>query len=278
MHDINLITTIAFGLSAALVCGLIAKLCGLSPIVGYLIAGMVVGPYTPGFVGDVALAKQLAEIGVILLMFGVGLHFHFHDLMAVRNIAIPGALGQSLAATLCGLGIAVMAGWGIGGGTVLGIAISVASTVVLLRVLMDHGLVETAEGRVAVGWLVVEDIITVLVLVLLPALATNGHADSAETAPNIWVAAGVGRAETRDFRRSDGVSWCAICAMVVAARRATALERVVYVDGPGDRDGRCDARLYVLWRIDGVGSVSRRHGRGTIEVEPSSRGGRASDA
>ena len=118
MHDINLITTIAFGLSAALVCGLVAKLCGLSPIVGYLIAGMVVGPYTPGFVGDVALAKQLAEIGVILLMFGVCLHFHFHDLMAVRNIAIPGALGQSLAATLCGLGIAVMAGWGFAGGTV----------------------------------------------------------------------------------------------------------------------------------------------------------------
>jgi CPA2 family monovalent cation:H+ antiporter-2 len=190
MHDISLITTIAYGLTAALVCGLIAKRIGLSPIVGYLIAGVIVGPYTPGFVGDVELAKQLAEIGVILLMFGVGLHFHFDDLMAVRGIAIPGALGQSLVATLCGLGIAVWAGWGVGGGTVLGIAISVASTVVLLRVLMDLGLVETAEGRVAVGWLVVEDIITVLVLVLLPALAVKEGIQGAENSPNLWVTAG----------------------------------------------------------------------------------------
>ena len=191
MHDIHLITTIAYGLTAALFCGLLAKRCGLSPIVGYLIAGMVVGPYTPGFVGDPQLAKQLAEIGVILLMFGVGLHFHFDDLMAVRGIAIPGALGQSLIATLCGLGIAVLAGWSVTGGTVLGIAVSVASTVVLLRVLMDHGLVETAEGRAAVGWLVVEDIITVLVLVLLPALGLKQVASGGDAGPNLWVTAGI---------------------------------------------------------------------------------------
>jgi CPA2 family monovalent cation:H+ antiporter-2 len=191
VHDINLITTIAYGLTAALVCGLIAKRCGLSPIVGYLVAGMIVGPYTPGFVGDAALAKQLAEIGVILLMFGVGLHFHFDDLMAVRSIAIPGAIGQSLIATACGLGIAVWAGWSVGGGTILGIAVSVASTVVLLRVLIDHGLVETAEGRVAVGWLVVEDIITVLVLVLLPALAVKGSGDADGSTSSVWVTAGV---------------------------------------------------------------------------------------
>ncbi len=187
MHDINLITTIAFGLLAALICGLLAKRIGLSPIVGYLIAGIVVGPYTPGFVGDVALGKQLAEIGVILLMFGVGLHFHLDDLIAVKGIAIPGALGQSAVATLGGLGLAVAAGWTVGGGTVLGIAAAVASTVVLLRALTDHGLIETPEGRVAVGWLVVEDIITVLVLVLLPAVAVSGTSGG----ENIWAAAGV---------------------------------------------------------------------------------------
>jgi CPA2 family monovalent cation:H+ antiporter-2 len=190
VHDINLITTVAFGLTAALIFGLLAKRCGLSPIVGYLIAGLAIGPHTPGFVGDVALGKQLAEIGVILLMFGVGLHFHFDDLMAVRSIAIPGALGQSVVATLGGLGIAVAAGWNWGGATVLGIAVAVASTVVLLRVLLDHGLVETSEGRVAVGWLVVEDIITVLVLVLLPALAPGDHAAGAASA-SLWVTAGL---------------------------------------------------------------------------------------
>lgn len=185
MHDIDLITTIAFGLTAALFCGLISKRAGLSPIVGYLIAGMIVGPYTPGFVGDIGLAKQLAEIGVILLMFGVGLHFHFGDLMAVRSIAVPGALGQSLVATGGGLTIALASGWGMSSGAVLGMAVAVASTVVLLRVLMDHGLLETTEGRVAVGWLVVEDILTVLVLVLLPAMASTGEG------PNVWATAGL---------------------------------------------------------------------------------------
>lgn len=187
MHDINLITTVAFSLTAALVFGLLAKRFGLSPIVGYLIAGMAVGPHTPGFVGDVELGKQLAEIGVILLMFGVGLHFHLDDLLAVRWIAIPGAVGQSAVATACGLGAAIGMGWGVSAGLVLGIAVAVASTVVLLRVLMDHGLLETTEGRVAVGWLVVEDILTVLVLVLLPALAIGGPTAGG----NIWTTAGL---------------------------------------------------------------------------------------
>ena len=186
MHEINLITTIAFGLTAALVFGLLAKRVGLSPIVGYLVAGFAIGPNTPGFVGDVALAKQLAEIGVILLMFGVGLHFHLDDLLKVKSIAVPGALGQSAVATACTLCLAVSLGWTVGSGTVLGIAVSVASTVVLLRVLMDHALVETAEGRVAVGWLIVEDILTVLVLVVLPALAPGGAAG----AP-LWSTAGL---------------------------------------------------------------------------------------
>jgi len=169
-----LITTIALGLSGALLFGLLARWVGLSPIVGYLIAGVMVGPNTPGFSGDTKLASQLAEIGVILLMFGVGLHFHLKDLLAVKAIAIPGALGQSAAATAACMGIATLAGFTWQGGLVLGIAVSVASTVVLLRALSDQGSVDTPEGHAAVGWLVVEDIITVLVLVLLPPLAASG--------------------------------------------------------------------------------------------------------
>ena len=180
MHDISLITTIAYGFTAALFFGLIAKRCGLSPIVGYLLAGVAAGPHTPGFVGNLHLAGQLAEIGVILLMFGVGLHFHLKDLMAVRSIAIPGALGQSAVATVACMAVAHFAGWTWAQGAVLGIATAVASTVVLLRVLMDNRGLETPSGHVAVGWLIVEDILTVLVLVVLPALAAAG--DGAEGA------------------------------------------------------------------------------------------------
>jgi CPA2 family monovalent cation:H+ antiporter-2 len=174
MHDISLITTIALALGAALLFGLLAKRLGLSPIVGYLVAGMLIGPHTPGVVGDLKIAGQLAEIGVILLMFGVGLHFSLKELLAVRSIAIPGALGQSAAATLACAGLAIAVGWTWQTGIILGIAVSVASTVVLLRALMDHGGVNTPEGHVAIGWLIVEDVITVLVLVLLPPIAATG--------------------------------------------------------------------------------------------------------
>ena len=174
MHEIPLITTIALALSAALLFGLIVRRLGLSPIVGYLIAGVLIGPHTPGVVGDAKIASELAEIGVILLMFGVGLHFSLKDLLAVRWIAVPGALGQSTAATLACAALAVAVGWTWQTGLILGIAVSVASTVVLLRALIDHGVVDTPEGHAAVGWLVVEDIITVLVLVLLPPLAATG--------------------------------------------------------------------------------------------------------
>src|SRR6188768_4282723 len=175
MHDISLITTIALGLSAALLFGLLAKRIGLSPIVGYLVAGVAVGPHTPGFVGDSQLASQLAEIGVILLMFGVGLHFSLKDLLAVRSIAVPGALGQSAAATLACTGLAMLVGWTWQTGLILGIAVSVASTVVLLRALMDQGSVDTPEGHAAIGWLVVEDLITVLVIVILPPLSSGSE-------------------------------------------------------------------------------------------------------
>src|SRR4051812_3328133 len=178
MHEIPLITTIALGLSAALLFGLIAKRIGLSPIVGYLVAGIVIGPYTPGVVGNAEIASELAEIGVILLMFGVGLHFHLSDLLAVRSLAIPGALIQGAAATFACLGLAVAAGWTWQSGLILGIAISVASTVVMLRALLDNGIVNTAEGHNAIGWLVVQDVVTVLVLVLVPPLAGAGSASN----------------------------------------------------------------------------------------------------
>ena len=178
MNDTPLITTIALALGAALVLGLLAKRLGLSPIVGYLIAGILIGPHTPGMVADAALAAQLAEIGVILLMFGVGLHFSFKDLLAVRSIAVPGALIQMCVATLLCLSVAVAAGWSWQTGLILGIAVSVASTVVLVRALLDQGVLNTAEGHAAVGWLIVQDIVMVLVLVLVPALATTEGAAS----------------------------------------------------------------------------------------------------
>ncbi|MHB9140040.1 MAG: cation:proton antiporter [Victivallaceae bacterium] len=171
MHEINLIENLAIGLSAALVFGYITHRMGLSAIVGYIIAGIVVSPRTPGMVVDLGMAQQLAEIGVILLMFGVGLHFQLKDLLAVRAIAIPGAIVQSMAATVLGALVAWWFGWNLGAGVVLGLAISVASTVVLIRVLLDNNILGTVQGNIAVGWLVVEDIFTVLLLVLLPGIA-----------------------------------------------------------------------------------------------------------
>lgn len=184
MHDFPLLNTIAFGFAAAWVLGMITHKIGLSPIVGYLLAGIAIGPHTPGFTGDTNAAQQLAEIGVILLMFGVGLHFHFKDLVAVRKIAVPGAIVQSLFATAAGVGLCMLFGWKVSEGLVLGVAMSVASTVVLMRVLMDANKMETPEGHAAVGWLIVEDIITVIVLVLIPALAGGavvGHEAEAKS-------------------------------------------------------------------------------------------------
>ena len=171
MHNVPLISTLAVGFGLALVMGLLATRLKLPPLVGYLLAGVIIGPATPGFVADMELSQQLAEIGVILLMFGVGLHFSLDDLLAVRKIALPGAVAQIVAATLLGLGVTQLWGWTVGQGLVFGLALSVASTVVLLRALEDRGLLDTLNGSIAVGWLVVEDLATVLVLVLLPALA-----------------------------------------------------------------------------------------------------------
>jgi len=175
MHNFDLIATITGGLAAALVLGYITNRLGLSPIVGYLLAGFVVGPNTPGFVANKGLADQLAEIGVILLMFGVGLQFHLKELLAVRRVAIPGAIFQSFGATALSAVIGLAFGWDLTTGIVFGLAISVASTVVLMRVLADNNELHTPTGHIAIGWLVVEDLFTVLVLVLLPAIfSTSG--------------------------------------------------------------------------------------------------------
>jgi CPA2 family monovalent cation:H+ antiporter-2 len=175
-HEMPLVTTLAAAFGAAWVLGVVAQRLKLSPIVGYLLAGVVIGPHTPGFTGDLELASQLAEIGVVLLMFGVGLHFHVSDLREVGGIAIPGALVQSSVATLLGLGIGLGFGWPVVSGVVLGMALSVASTVVLLRGLEAHNLVSTPAGHAAIGWLIVEDILTVVVLVVIPVLGQAGAA------------------------------------------------------------------------------------------------------
>ncbi|MEQ1690786.1 MAG: cation:proton antiporter [Gemmatimonas sp.] len=189
-HDTALIFTIAGAFAAAFLLGFAASKVGLPPLVGYLVAGIMLGPHSPGFVGDVGLASQLAEIGVILLMFGVGLHFSPGDLMRVRSIALPGALLQMGIATALGAGLALSWGWTGSAAVVFGLALSVASTVVVLRVLESRGLLDSIDGRVAVGWLVVEDLAVVLALVLLPAILEA-----------------VGGASTRNTLPSGGVTW-----------------------------------------------------------------------
>ena len=170
MKELDLILTLTGCLAAALLCGYGTFRLGLSPIVGYLLAGVVVGPNTPGFVANAHLAEQFAELGVVLLMFGVGLQFHVEELLEVRRVAIPGAILRCLAATLLGGLIGRACGWDWSASLVFGLALSIASTVVVIRVLADHDDLQSVTGRVAVGWLIVEDLLTVFVLVLLPAM------------------------------------------------------------------------------------------------------------
>jgi CPA2 family monovalent cation:H+ antiporter-2 len=188
-HNIPLITTIAAGFGLALLLGFAAARLHLPALVGYLLAGVLIGPFTPGFVADTHLASELAEIGVMLLMFGVGLHFSLGDLLAVRRIAIPGAIVQIIAASAMGAAIALWWGWSLAAAVVFGIALSVASTVVLLRALESFGLLDSFNGRVAVGWLVVEDLAMVLVLVLLPPLA-GALTGQATNAAVLWTSIG----------------------------------------------------------------------------------------
>ncbi len=182
MHNLELITTLAGGLGAALVLGWLTQRAGLSTLVGYMLAGIAVGPFTPGFVADSHLASQMAEIGVILLMFGVGLHFHPQDLLRVWRIALPGAVAQSAVATVAGWAVARAFGWSDAAGWVFGMALAVASTVVLMRMLVEQNRLSGRDGHVAVGWLIVEDIFTVVALVVLPALAA-GSSDGPDHRP-----------------------------------------------------------------------------------------------
>jgi CPA2 family monovalent cation:H+ antiporter-2 len=191
-HELPLVTTIAAALASAWILGILARRIGLSPIVGYLLAGIIIGPHTPGFVGDVGLATQLAELGVVLLMFGVGLRFHIRDLLAVKGVAVPGALLQSGVSTLLGLALGLAFGWPPAAGLVLGLALAVASTVVLMRVLEDRHLLATTHGHAAVGWLLVEDVLTVAILVVIPALppGTGAAGASLDLLPSLGVAMG----------------------------------------------------------------------------------------
>ncbi|MBL0910313.1 Kef family K(+) transporter [Pectobacterium carotovorum] len=178
-----LISTIAGGLVLAFLLGILANRLRISPLVGYLAAGVLVGPFTPGFVADTSLASELAELGVILLMFGVGLHFSLKDLMAVKSIAIPGAIAQIAVATLLGMGLSTMLGWSLASGLVFGLCLSTASTVVLLRALEERQLIDSQRGQIAIGWLIVEDLAMVLTLVLLPAFGDmigSEHADTSK--------------------------------------------------------------------------------------------------
>lgn len=191
-HNIALITTIAAGFGLALIFGFIAERLKTPALVGYLLAGIAIGPSTPGFVADIGIASQLSEIGVMLLMFGVGLHFSLNDLLAVKRIALPGAIVQMAVATILGMTLANWWGWSFGAGLVLGLSLSCASTVVLLKALESRGFLESMNGRIAVGWLIVEDLVTVLILVLLPSFATmlgGSNGTDSETNP-LWLTIG----------------------------------------------------------------------------------------
>ena len=192
-HDVDLIILLAVGFGLALIFGYLAVRLRLPPLIGYLIAGIIISPNTPGIVADIHLANQLAELGVMFLMFGVGMHFSLNDLLQVRRIALPGAILQIAVATLLGIGVSMIWGWSFGSALVFGLSLSCASTVVLLKALGDRGLLNSVNGKIAVGWLLVEDLVMVLVLVLLPATAAllGGEALTGSTDDNIWLTLGI---------------------------------------------------------------------------------------
>ncbi|MBL8283846.1 cation:proton antiporter [Acinetobacter johnsonii] len=192
-HDVDLIILLAVGFGLALIFGYLAVRLRLPPLIGYLIAGIIISPNTPGIVADIHLANQLAELGVMFLMFGVGMHFSLNDLLQVRRIALPGAILQIAVATLLGIGVSMIWGWSFGSALVFGLSLSCASTVVLLKALGDRGLLNSVNGKIAVGWLLVEDLVMVLVLVLLPATAAllGGEAFTGSTDDNIWLTLGI---------------------------------------------------------------------------------------
>lgn len=193
-HDVDLIILLAVGFGMALIFGYIAARLRLPPLIGYLVAGIIISPNTPGVVGDIQLANQLAELGVMFLMFGVGMHFSLNDLLQVRRIALPGAILQIAVATVLGIGVSMFWGWSFGSALIFGLSLSCASTVVLLKALGDRGLLDSVNGKIAVGWLLVEDLVMVLALVLLPAIAVllGGHAlPGTDPSQSIWATIGI---------------------------------------------------------------------------------------
>ncbi|HXM30654.1 MAG TPA: cation:proton antiporter, partial [Xanthobacteraceae bacterium] len=226
-HHTPLIGTLVIAIVLAFILGAGANRLRISPLVGYVLAGVLVGPFTPGYVADQAIASDLAEIGVILLMFGVGLHFSLKDLLSVKAIAIPGALAQILVATLLGMGVARLSGWPAGAGYVFGLALSVASTVVLTRALQERHLMATERGRIAVGWLVVQDLAMILALVLIPALAGVLNAGGAAAVP------------FDDILRTVGITLAkvlAFIALMLAVGQRVIPEILHYVAHTGSRE------------------------------------------
>lgn len=211
LHDAPLLTTLATGLSFAFVGGIVASKLRLSPIVGYLLAGIMIGPFTPGIIANAEIASELAEIGIVLLMFGVGLHFSIQDLLKVNRIALPGAVGQILVSIAMGVGAAYVWGWPLETGFLMGLALSVASTVVLLRALEQHNILYSLNGRIAVGWLIVEDLVMVLALVLLPTLAPIFHRADAAFGIESWLPA---------LGMACGKIILFMCCMLVLGKRA----------------------------------------------------------
>ena len=249
MHTLPLLIQMTVALGAAFCGGLIARHFKLPPIVGYLLAGVAIGPFTPGFIGDVETINQLAELGVIFLLFGVGLHFSLRDLWAVRKIAIPGALGQMTLATLMGFALTRLWGWSVAAGVVLGLAVSIASTVVLLRGLMDQGLLNTRHGQAAVGWLILEDLATVLILVFLPVLSPADRG-------NLWQTASWALVKTGMFAGVMLLIGGAAHPLAALAHRAYPLTRTVHCGSRRHCPGYCAPGSRTLWRLPGAGRIS----------------------
>ena len=238
MHNTPLIATIVAGLGIAFIFGTIAHRLRLPPIAGYLLAGVLIGPFTPGFVADQELAMELAEIGVILLMFGVGLHFSLKDLISVRAIAVPGAVVQIGCATLLGMGLGWAMGWGVSAGIVLGLCLSTASTVVLLKAMQDNRLLETERGRIAVGWLIVEDLAMVLTLVLLPALSTlmGGRAGDTEVHELAGLVGVLGPLSLWQTLAFTGLKVLAFVALMIVVGRRVVPWALHYIAHTGSRE------------------------------------------
>ena len=268
MHELPLLINIAVALIVAFLGGLVTRRIGLPTIIGYLLAGILIGPFTPGFVGDTDTISQLAELGVIFLMFGVGLHFSFADLWRVRDIAVPGALARMVLATLLGFGLTRLWGWSVPAGIVLGLTISIASTVVLLRGLMDNSLLNTPHGQVAVGWVVMEDLATVLILVLLPALAGPvRRAGLGQPGPDA-------RQGSR-LRAARAIRGHAADPLAALSHRPHPLARAVHPGDPRHRPGHCPRLSRAFRRIAGPRRLRRRRGRQRVAAQPPGRRGSA---